>query len=187
MEQAFSQNLANWTAFYALLGGMAATLLGLLFVALSLRLNIFHQREVADVRGFAAFAFITFLVTMAVAGLALAPHEHPATLGLSLLVMGAIGELGIVTVVRVWGRLNPPATRHSPKARAEMRLGWSFVVVMSLAYLGLVAVAILIWRGHPGALGWLGLIEGCLIGTGTVASWIMLSHAGDAPAESDGS
>jgi hypothetical protein len=68
MDDAFSQALADWTAFYALMGGAAATLLGLLFVAVSVRLNIFHQREVADVRDFAAFTFGTFLVAIAVAG-----------------------------------------------------------------------------------------------------------------------
>src|SRR5215212_11388860 len=31
MDNAFSQALADWTAFYALMGGAAATLLGLLF------------------------------------------------------------------------------------------------------------------------------------------------------------
>ena len=61
MDDAFSQALADWTAFYALMGGAAATLLGLLFVAVSVRLNIFHQREVADVRDFAAFTFGTSL------------------------------------------------------------------------------------------------------------------------------
>ena len=65
MDNAFSQALAEWTAFYALMGGAAATLLGLLFVAVSLRLNIFHQRQVADVRDFAAFTFGTFLVAIA--------------------------------------------------------------------------------------------------------------------------
>ena len=87
MDDAFSQSLADWTAFYALMGGAAATLLGLLFVALSVRLNIFHQREVADVRDFAAFTFGTFLVAIAVAGLAIAPHAHRSTLALSLLLV----------------------------------------------------------------------------------------------------
>jgi hypothetical protein len=76
MDNAFSQALAEWTASYALMGGAAATLLGLLFVAVSVRLNIFHQHEVADVRDFAEFTFGTFLVAIAVAGFAIAPHAH---------------------------------------------------------------------------------------------------------------
>ena len=87
MDDAFSQALAEWTAFYALMGGAAATLLGLLFVAVSVRLNIFHQREVADVRDFAAFTFGTFLVAIAVAGFAIAPHAHRFSLALSLLLV----------------------------------------------------------------------------------------------------
>ena len=80
MDDAFAQALAEWTAFYALMGGAAATLLGLLFVAVSVRLNIFHQRQVADVRDFAAFTFGTFLVAIAVAGLAHCPARTPILL-----------------------------------------------------------------------------------------------------------
>jgi hypothetical protein len=51
------QAIGSWQGFYTYLGTVAATLLGLLFVTVSLRLNIFHQHEVRDVRD---FAFLTF-------------------------------------------------------------------------------------------------------------------------------
>ena len=35
-----------------------------------------------------------------------------------------------------------------------------------------------LWRSHPNALGWLAVVEGWLLVTGTVAAWVMLSHAG---------
>jgi hypothetical protein len=49
---------------------------------------------------------------------------------------------------------------------------------MSGPYAGLIAVVVLLWRSHPSALGWLAVVEGWLLITGTVAAWVMLSHAG---------
>jgi hypothetical protein len=182
MDVTFEQALTEWTAFYALMGGAAATLLGLLFVSVSLRLNIFHQRQVADVRDFAAFTFGTFLVAIAVAGLAIAPHAHRFTLALSLLLVGIAGFFAIAVIARLWIRLNVPATGARPGSAPDERRGWAYLLGMGGPYAGLLAVAALLWRSHPSALGWLAVVEGWLLVTGTVAAWVMLSHAGgDAP------
>ena len=185
MDDTFSQALGEWTAYYALMGGAAATLLGLLFVAVSVRLNIFHQREVADVRDFAAFTFGTFLVAIAVAGLALAPHAHPFTLALSLFLVGLAAFLAILWIARLWIRLNAPATGSRPGATPGEWQGWAYFLGMSAPYAGLIAVVALLWRSHPAALGWLAVVEGWLLIMGTVAAWVMLSHAGGASVSGD--
>jgi hypothetical protein len=178
MDEAFSQALTEWTAFFVLMGGAAATLLGLLFVAVSMRLNIFHQREVADVRAFAAFTFGTFLVAIAVAGLAIAPHAHQFTLALSLLLVGIAAFVAITWITRLWIRLNAPTTGLRPGYTPAAWQGWASMLGMSGPYAGLIAVSALLWRSHPGALGWLAVVEGWLLVMGTVAAWVMLSHAG---------
>ena len=180
MDESFSQALAEWTAYFALMGGAAATLLGLLFVAVSVRLNIFHQRQVADVRAFAAFTFGTFLVAIAVAGLAIAPHAHQLTLALSLLLVGIAAFVAIVWIARLWIRLNVPAAGSRPGSTPDEWRGWAYMLGMSGPYAGLIAVAALLWRSHPEALGWLEVVEGWLLVMGTVAAWVMLSHAGGA-------
>ena len=186
MDDVFSQALADWTAFYALMGGAAATLLGLLFVAVSMRLNIFHQREVADVRDFAAFTFGTFLVAIAVAGLAIAPHAHRFTLALSLLLVSLAAFVAIAGIARLWLRLNAPATGAGPGYTSGDWRSWAYFLGMSGPYAGLFAVVVLLWRSHPSALGWLAVVEGWLLITGTVAAWVMLSsHAGGPPASGD--
>jgi hypothetical protein len=185
MDVTFEQALAEWTAFYALMGGAAATLLGLLFVAVSVRLNIFHQREVADVRDFAAFTFGTFLVAIAVAGLAIAPHVHRSTLALLLLLVTIAAFSAIALVARLWIRLNATTTVSRPGYTAGQWQGWAYLLGMSGPYIGLAAVVALLWRSHPSALGWLAIVEGWLMVTGTVAAWVMLSHAGGAPASGD--
>jgi hypothetical protein len=185
MDETFARALAEWTGFYTLMGSAAATLLGLLFVAVSMRLNIFHQSEVADVRDFAAFTFGTFLVAIAVAGLAIAPHAHRFTLALSLFLVSIAAFVAIAGIARLWLRLNAPATSARPGYSAGDRQGWAFLLGMSGPYIGLIAVVVLLWRSHPAALGWLAVVEGWLLVTGTVAAWVMLSHAGGPPAFGD--
>jgi hypothetical protein len=180
MGETFARALAEWTGFYTLMGSAAATLLGLLFVAVSMRLNIFHQSEVADVRDFAAFTFGTFLVAIAVAGLSIAPHAHRVTLAVSLLMIGIVALIAIAWIARVWIRLNlSAADSRSGSAPDEWR-GSAYLLAMSGPYAGLLAAVALLWRSHPGALGWLAVVEGWLLITGTVAAWVMLSHAGGA-------
>ena len=145
MDDTFSNALNEWTAYYALMGGAAATLLGLLFVAVSLRLNIFHQRNVADVRDFAALTFGTFLVALVVAGLALSPHERQARLAQLLLVVGIIGVLAIALIARTWVRLNLPATTAGPGFTSSATRGWVFMLGMAAPYPGLIVVAVLLF------------------------------------------
>jgi hypothetical protein len=185
MDDAFSQALAEWTAFYALMGGAAATLLGLLFVAVSVRLNIFHQSEVADVRDFAVFTFGTFLVAIVVAGLAIAPHAHRFSLALSLLLVSIAALVAIAGIARLWIRLNAPAAGTRPGYTSRDWRSLAYFLGMSGPYAGLIAVVALLWRSHPAALGWLAVVEGWLLITGTVAAWVMLSHAGGPPAPAD--
>jgi hypothetical protein len=180
MDDAFAQALAEWTAFYALMGGAAATLLGLLFVAVSLRLNIFHRREIADVRDFAAFTLGSFLVAIAIAALALAPHEGRTSMALVLLAIGVAGLLAVAIVARIWIRLNPQVEPRPGFTPGEWQ-GVAYMLGMAGPYAGLLVVALLLWREHAAALGWLAFVETWLLVMGTVAAWVMLSHAGSAP------
>ncbi len=177
MDEAFSQQLGEWTGFYALMGGAAATLLGLLFVAVSLRLDIFRRREVADVRLFAGYTLAVFLMAGAVAVLALAPHENPRRLGMMLFALGVAGLLAQVGIVRVWLRLN----RHAPdRGPAPGPSRWHDLAIMGgmvAIQFGLIAAAVLVRRSHPEALGLLAIVESLLLGVGTMAAWVLLSHA----------
>ncbi len=107
MDQPFAQAIAAWADFYAYVGTAAATLLGLLFVAVSLRTGIFRAAEVADVRDEAVYTFGTFLALMLVAGVFLVPDQRPAGVAVPLALLGALGLAGLGRVFRQWRRLNP--------------------------------------------------------------------------------
>lgn len=178
------ESLADWAGYYTMLGGAAATLLGLLFVSLSLRLNIFRQENVADVRDFAALTFGTFLSAIAIAGLMLAPHEEPARLALILFVGFLVGSSAIAWMVREWRRLSQiPSSDQGD--RHLMNEAYAIMVLLVLCYLPLSIAAIMIWQGNLAAFGVLAITEAIMIGTGTFAAWLLLAHAGppDEPGE----
>jgi hypothetical protein len=178
MDVAFAQALDDWSAFYTLMGGAAATLLGLLFVALSLRLNIFQRPEVADVRDFAAFTFGTFLVAIVIAALVLAPHEGRMPLALALAVIAIGGLAAAAQFAREWVRLNEPTSETRPGYSTDQWQGWAYSAAMGAGYAALLVVADLVRTGDPGALGWLAIVEGWHLTLGTVSAWVLLSHAG---------
>ena len=180
MNDSFASALDQWTTYFALMGGAAATLLGLLFVAVSLRLNIFHQREVADVREYAELTLGTFLVAIAVAGVTLAPHEHPGFVAPALLAIGVAGFLGVIRVARVSIALNRATTTTEPRPGPLSHLwkGWPYALFVTCPYVAVIGAAVLLWIGHADALGWLAITEGWLLVSGTVVAWILLSHAG---------
>lgn len=180
----FGAALDDWAGYFTLLGGAAATLLGLLFVSLSLRLNIFRQDNVADVRDFAALTFGTFLSAIAIAGLMLAPHERADRLALILFLGFLVGSIGIAWVIREWRRLSRiPSSDAGDKHL--MYEAYGIMGLLVLCYLPLLIAAIMIWQGNLAAIGVLALAEAVMIGTGTFAAWLLLAHAGppDEPGE----
>jgi hypothetical protein len=187
VDATFSQQLEDWTAFYGLAGGAAATLLGLLFVAVSLRLDIFRRGEIADVRLFASYTLGTFLFAGAVAALALAPHEEPTRLGLLLMGIGIAGLIVQVRVVRTWCRLNRPTIDLHPNQGPGHPHVPLFLGGMAATQLELIATALLLWTAHPEALGLLAVAEVSLLSLGTLAAWLLLSNAHPAPSSAAGS
>ena len=179
MDDAFSRAVADWAGFYAFTGGAAATLLGLLFVAASLRLGIFRQRQLADVGAFAAFTFAAFLVALGVSGLALAPHQRPLGLSPPVLALGLLGAAGLAAVAREWLRLNPPSGPLRPGLDPREWWAWGYLALWAAAYLGLAAVGVLLWAGRRGALVGLAVAVGALLGLASASAWAMLARARD--------
>lgn len=112
MAAGFGEALAAWVPFYAALGGIAATLLGLLFVSVSLRLNLFRDAAVADVRDFATFIFGQYLVVVVLGLLTLAPQMAATTLGGAALGLGTLSLVWELITGSQYLRLNSaPGTR----------------------------------------------------------------------------
>jgi hypothetical protein len=181
VEDAFARNLTEWSGYYTLVGGMAATLLGLLFVAVSLRLDIFRNCVLADVREFATFIFGTFLVVIVIAAFGLAPHGGTASLTGFLVLAGVAGLLLIAWWARVWIQVNRRAAASPGDSVSGVQSPWqgaATLVMMLAPYLGVLGAALLVATHHAQALGVLAISTGALLVLGTAAAWVMLSHAG---------
>jgi hypothetical protein len=178
MGPVFGDVVAEWTAFFAFTGGSAVTLLGLLFVAVPLRLDLFHQREVTDVRDFAAFAFVSLLGAMVVAGVALAPHAGRSTLAWPLATLGVGGVLVGTRLVREWARLNPNGGDGRHTSVRIRRQSLAVLVLTIVPFAGFIVVAGLVWHGSGSSLPTLAVVEGLLLASAAIASWALLSHAG---------
>jgi hypothetical protein len=171
MEDGFAPALSDWTAFYAALSAIAATLLGLLFVAVSLRLNLFRDAVVADVRDFAVHVFGQYLALVLVGLVALFPDLHPAGLGLVLLAVGALGVGWSIRVAREYRRLN-----QTPQSRNAWSLAVYAISVSSwVAFV--VGGAVLLVRRDAEPLPWLAAAEVAMLALASAGAWVILSHA----------
>ena len=143
----YAGTLAHWHDFYLAAGGAAATLVGLLFVALSL-----HLRTVAsqpDVKGLARVTLTDFICVLLTALFVLVPTAQASSTGLELLAVAAVNTLrtGLIAM-EAFGRERGGALHPTLLFR---RFGLSLA-----CSLGLAAVGALFVLGQPdNALGWL--------------------------------
>ncbi|MDQ3781291.1 MAG: hypothetical protein M3354_12210 [Chloroflexota bacterium] len=86
-DDVFAANLAEWSDFYVLTGTAAATLLGLVFIALSLRPGVMADHGPIGLRVFAGQTFGNLLIVLVIALICLIPHQSPETLGVTLLLI----------------------------------------------------------------------------------------------------
>lgn len=170
MERSFGAIVDEWQDFHTFLGSAAFTLLGLLFIALSLRLNIFRRRELADVRDFALLTFANFLTLTLIALLFLIPSQSRAGVAIPLLVMGALGLVANLLLLRESRRVNTGA--YALSVPQEVWYGLS-----ALPYAGLVVVGMLLLLDRTRALYWLVGVEVGLLLISSFNAWALLARA----------
>ena len=69
--------ITTWETFYLLAGTAAATLIGLLFVAISINIDLFHAQSRLDFQIFGALTFNCFFYVLLIALLFLVPGLTP--------------------------------------------------------------------------------------------------------------
>jgi hypothetical protein len=162
----FTQALSGWQLFYATVATSAATLTGLLFVALSINLEKLKGADGARRLRVARRSFGDFLYTLMIGLVFLVPNQVPAGFSLALLVLAASRAAGVV--------------RQAAKGRRGGRQGSGAVQAIReyalplIASLGLAAVAVAALTGFYGALyGLVGVIA-ALLATASWNAWILL-------------
>ena len=165
MTPTFADLVGRWHDFYVLVGTAAATLIGLLFVGLSLNIRVIRRDTGVDLQELAGQSGNNFFYVLAVALFFLIPDQTPLGLGLPLLILGLLGLLGTVS--------------HMRKARAQRRMwGKSSIVrrftmpIVSLA--GLVAIALSALSGETAGVYALVLVIIVLLASATQNAWDLL-------------
>jgi len=87
----FSQIVAEWQPFYATIAEATATLLGLLFVAVSLNRAHLDLKENADLMSLARQTFATYLFILTFSITVLIPKQSGKGLGIPLTFIGIYG------------------------------------------------------------------------------------------------
>ena len=95
----YADALQSWHDFYMTVGAAAATLVGLLFVGLSLHIRMVVAHH--DVRSLARATLTDFFVVLLVALLVLAPAGNSSTLATWLIAIGVVSVLLVLSLIHI--------------------------------------------------------------------------------------
>ncbi len=173
MIDAFTEILRSWQTFYFTIGGAAAALLGLMFVAVSLALPVITTGVSADMKAFVNPSVYYFVSELALVFILLVPSYDPVILGL-LLILG--GVPGWAFTLRHARQLVRVALRVQ-----DFNLGdWLSQIILPVAAYALIAVSGCCFVGTQWALGfgvlWIGsvlLLLCAIANTWSLVLWIV--------------
>ena len=149
----FVNAIAEWETFYLLTGTAAATLMGLLFVAVSIHVETFHRRTSGEMHLFAALTFNCFFYVLLISIIFLIPHISPLGLGLPLLLFGLLAVVNAFIQQSRARKAHLGPGQASITSRFNLPIATLFLLVLSaigillkvsLGLYGLVAVIILL-------------------------------------------
>lgn len=112
MDRSFADALHGWQNFYFMIGGAAAALVGVLFVAVSLGAHLVSAETATEISTFVTPILFSFLSVLGIACLMLVPTEAPAFIAAGLLAVGAVGLGRVVQVLRGMLRLTTRQVIH---------------------------------------------------------------------------
>lgn len=168
MHDSVAHALRDWQSFYVLTGGVAATLAGLLFLAIQFGIDVRFPAGIGSaLETFVAPAFLRFVHVLFIAGLALVPTETNWSLGVLLLLPTPVNTWSLYVVV------HRSLQEYEP---AELRLDhWILnVAVPALVYLLLVVASVSLLFQLSWALTVLGAGTLCLLLIALLNSWQMM-------------
>ena len=93
---AFPELVKEWETFYLMVGTAAVTLIGLLFVAISIHIENFHRKTSTELHQFATLTFNCFFYVLLMAILFLVPRLSPLELGIPLLLLSGLGIVNML-------------------------------------------------------------------------------------------
>ena len=167
----FALQVAAWQPFYATVATAAATLVGLLFVSLSINLEKLRKQQNTRLLRRARHAFTSFIFILAIALMFLIPDQSPSGLGTPLICMGAVGII----------RLSSALIRDLRSRQNLDRLTYFFseYSFQLIAYGGMVIVSLDLLFGQVSLLNWMVGVVVSLLVSASQNAWYLLFQVED--------
>jgi hypothetical protein len=163
--------MVAWSTFAVVIGGASAALLGLLFVAISIRINVVGRSP--ELRNRAAQTLVLFGAVLIVAILLAIPGQSLLGLGIELIVLGVGIGVGLHLLER---RTRQPQSQDIPQTISR---------TLSTITPNSIASALLLISGVIVAIGWsdglyvlVAPVLAALIG-GLASAWLFLTRLQD--------
>lgn len=170
-EATFYQVTAAWHDFYLLAGTVSATLMGLLFVAMSIHWDVIVHESKAHLHAIALEAFGSFLVVTFISLMMLTPASAGRPFGLGILFLGTVRlVIGIRHSRQIWGSGDESFSKNELIYRSIVLPG-AFALLAGSGYL-------IFKRNYDMALAVLTFAIFLLIAIAARASWDLLVRVG---------
>ena len=173
MPDSLSQTFQNWQTFYFLIGGAAAGLVGLTFVAITVGSGVITQREIAGLRTFVNPTLIHFIYVLVTASVVVMPTVTRMQLGILLALVGLVSAgRALISLSFMWQQYK----RHI----VDMHdWGWYFLVPLAsyFIYVGTGTGLLLGARQALDGLAWASilLLVAGIRNTWDMVLWFMLN------------
>src|SRR5271167_3022942 len=155
-------SIADWTTYLSVLAEVAATLTGLVFVAVSI--NLSRILSVLGLTGRAAESLMQLFGVVIISTSALIPRQVPIALGTEIVVVSS-GLWLLQTILQV---------RYSKTNKGHPRY-WlvTRIIQTQLSNIPFLIAGILILIGSPEAMYW--LAPGCILSliAGIMGAWVL--------------
>lgn len=170
MAEDFAAIIVGWHDFYMLAGSAAATLLGLLFVAVSLHIDtIAKARKSGDVVEFARRTLSNFLVILAFAFIFVIPGQSPYGTGIPLLLLGLVE---MWRTAKLWKRFEFERKEQRVLDIAQFRS--SLLIPNTVCYLTQIFISVELLYGNTDYLGWMTMVIIWLLIDASESAWILM-------------
>jgi hypothetical protein len=164
MPDTLSQPLHDWQNFYLLVGGAAATLVGLMFVAISLGSRLITEQSIPGLRVFVTPTIIHFIYVLVIATVVMIPTLTRTPLGILLVFVGLLSFVNALRMV--------PYMRQQQREQGLDKSDWVwYLIVPSISYLLFVGTGIDLLLGRDRALNGLAFASILLLVNGIRNAW----------------
>jgi hypothetical protein len=164
----YAAEAATWQNFFLLVGTAAATLVGLMFVAVTFGAGLVTEESAPTARSFLDPVFAHFVQILLTASLIVMPSMTGRVLAVLLAV---IASSRLLSLVRIFRHMLEAHRRHGDLDLSDWTTG---VVVPLLVYLLLIATGIGFWLEQHWAFNSLAIVTVALLMLGVLGAWELM-------------